>query len=133
MDRNFCVPSFQNFLRFSHCSSSPHYSQSNGKVKSAVKIAKMLFKKSHADSSEFMLTLLDWRNSPPHTINISPVQRLMSKRSKSMLLMDSSLLNPKVVDNMQNRRLRKREQSKTYYDRSRRPSCTLKEGDVDRV
>ena len=132
----FLSAEFSDFAKawcFNHCTSSPYHSRSNGKVESAVKIAKTLLKKSHADNSDFMLALLDWRNSPTPEIKTSPVQRLMSKRTKSILPIDSRLLYPKVVENVQNDVLRKREKAKVYYDRTSKPLRDLKEGDVVRV
>ena len=45
---------------FTHTSSSPYHSQSNGKVESAVKIAKKLMAKAEADHHDLQLTILDW-------------------------------------------------------------------------
>ena len=56
----------------------------------------------------------------------------MSKRTESMLPMDSALLNTKVVDNVQNRVFRKREQLKVYYDCTNRSLCTFEEKNVVR-
>ena len=83
---------FAKVYRFNHKTSSPYFSQSNGKVESAVKIVKSLLKKSLADDSDFMLALLDWRNTPTPLVNSSPVQRMMSKRTRSILPIDSRLL-----------------------------------------
>ena len=132
----FSCAEFSEFAKawcFNHCTSSPYYSQSNGKVESAVKIAKSLLKKSHADKSDFMLALLDWRNSPTPVVKTSPVQRLMSKRTKSLLPIDSKLLYPKVVDNVQNEVLCKRAKSKKSYDRNCMSLPVLRKGDVVRV
>ena len=57
----------------------------------------------------------------------------MSKRTKSLLPIDPKLLYPKVIDNVQSDVLRKREQSKEYYDRTSKPLRDLREGDVVRV
>ena len=135
-DPQFSCAEFSEFAKawcFNHCTSSPYYSQSNGKAESAVKIAKSLLKKSHADKSDFMLALLDWRNSPTPVVKTSPVQRLMSKRTKSLLPIDSKLLYPKVVDNVQNDELYKRAKSKKSYDRNCMSLPVLRKEDVVRV
>ena len=49
---------------FTHSTLSPYRSQSNGKVESAVKIAKKLMAKATADNQNFQLTLRHWRNTP---------------------------------------------------------------------
>ena len=80
-----------------------------------------------------MLALLDWRNSPTPVVKTSPVQRLMSKRTKSLLPIDSKLLYPKVVDNVQNDVLCKSAKSKKSYDRNCMSLPVLRKGDVVRV
>ena len=69
----------RDFLKFSqewdfeHRTSSPHHSQSNGKVESAVKQAKKILFKCSKAGLEAFLALLDHRNTPPSSMQISPV------------------------------------------------------------
>jgi len=49
---------------FAHMSSSAHHHKSNGKVESAVKIAKSLLKNSLKDNKDPWWALLDQRNTP---------------------------------------------------------------------
>ena len=69
-----------------HVTSSPRHSQSNGKAESAVKIAKNLVKKAEMDNKDVHLTILDWRNTP-NADGKSPVQMLMSRRTRTLLPM----------------------------------------------
>ena len=92
----------------------------------------MFLKKSHSESNDFMFVLCDWRNSPTPAISILPVQRVTSKRTELMLPIGSTVFYQKLWI-MCRIVLRKREQSKTYYDRTRRPLCTLKEENVVRI
>ena len=49
---------------FQHTASSPLHSQSNGKAKSAVKIAKKLVKDAKGENKDLQMVLLEWRNTP---------------------------------------------------------------------
>ena len=94
----------RDFLKFSkkwdfeHRTSSPHHSQSNGKAESAVKQAKKILLKCGKTGSDAFLALLDHRNTPPANMQISPAQRLFSKRTRSLLPMTAALLQPSVSD-----------------------------------
>ena len=100
--------SFAAAWEFTHTTSSPHHSQSNGKVESAVKIAKKLMAKAEADHQDLQLTILDWRNTPSGDSQYSPVQKFHSCRTQTLLPTAESLLLPavaeKVVDNIELRR-----------------------------
>ena len=69
---------------FQHVTSSPRYSQSNGKAESAVKIAKTCLKKALKEGSDVYLAMLEWRNTPDPD-GASVVQKLMSRRTRTCL------------------------------------------------
>ena len=91
------------FLKFSrdwdfeHLTSSPHHSQGNGKAESAVKEAKKSLRKCRARGSDTFLALLDHRNTPPASVQVSPAQRLFNRRTRSLLPMTANLLAPQAV------------------------------------
>ena len=89
---------FANEWEFRHVSSSPHHQKANGKAESAVKIAKNLFKKALRENKDPWLALLDFRNTPTQGMQTSPVQRLMSRRTKTLVPIATSLLKPEVAD-----------------------------------
>jgi len=103
---------------FVHVSSSPHHHKSNGKVESAVKIAKSLIMKSLKDNKDPWLALLDQRNTPTESIGTSPAQRLMSRRTRTLLLTAANLLYPKVPESVTEKLKLKRQKAKWYHDRS---------------
>ncbi|CAC5392488.1 unnamed protein product [Mytilus coruscus] len=55
---------FSRLWEFKHDTSSPLYSQSNGKVEQAVQTVKRLMKKSKFDKKDPYLAFLDFRNTP---------------------------------------------------------------------
>jgi len=89
-----------NFLKFSkdwdfkHLTSSPHHSQGNGKAESAMKEAKKILRKCKSSGSDAFLALLDHRNTPSASMQISPAQHLFNRRARSLLSMTANLLAP---------------------------------------
>ena len=68
---------FTKKCEFEHKTSYPEYPQSNGKVESAVNLAKTLLKKAAGTRADFQLSLLDWRNTPTEGMGSSPAQRIL--------------------------------------------------------
>ena len=131
----------RDFLKFSkewdfdHRTSSPRHSQSNGKAESALKEAKKILVKCKKAGSDAFLALLDHRNTPPTGIQISPAQRLLNRRTRSLLPMSAGLLKPSVADEDTTRtklRLRQQQQAR-YYDRGARDLDPLEKVDPVRV
>ena len=85
---------FSHTWKFKHVTLSPRYPQSNGKAESAVKTCKMLLKKAELAKSDFYLALLDHRNIPTEPTQLSPAQRLFSRRTRTLLPISSKLLKP---------------------------------------
>lgn len=88
---------------FEHLTISPYNSKANGKVENAVKKAKRILKKCKKSNTDIQLALLDQRNTPTEGIGSSPVQRLMNRRTRTLLPTTSSLLQPRSVNVEQER------------------------------
>ena len=98
-DTQFSSSEFAKFAetgRFEHKTSSPCYPQSNGKAENAVKVWKALLKKAGANNKDPLLAFLDWRNIPSEGLGTSPIQRLMGRRTRTLLPTHTKLLEPKV-------------------------------------
>ena len=83
---------FAKELQFEHLTSSPYYPQSSGCAEKAVKTCKNLMKKAKVDGQDPLLALLDWWNTPTEGIGTSPVQRLMGRRTRTLLPTHENLL-----------------------------------------
>ena len=81
---------------FEHTPSSPGNSQSNGQAESAVKMAKKLLRKAIDTKSDVQLAILDHRNTPSQSHDISPAQRLLNRRTRTLLPTAGSLLQPRA-------------------------------------
>ena len=117
---------------FQHTTSSPLHSQSNGKAESAVKIAKNLVKKAKRENKDLQMALLEWRNTPDVN-NLSPTQKLMSRRTRTTIPTAEGLLKPEIVDGVHDNIKRKRQQTKAAYDKSARPLPELQIGEPVRL
>ena len=82
---------FPRKLDFEHLTSSPGNSKANGKAESGVKTVKRIMKKSY-------LAVLDYGNTPTQGMTISPAQRLISQRTKTLLPTTQSLLLPRAIN-----------------------------------
>ena len=103
---------------FKHVTSSPRYLRSNGKAESAVKIVKSLFKKAFKDNRDPWLALLDY---------------LMSRRTRTLLPTATSLLQPKVLEGVNEKIKVKKQKAKYYQDRTARTLPEIEIGQEVRV
>jgi len=125
---------FQNFSsewHFDHRTSSPRYPQSNGKVENAVKTCKGLLMKAKEDKKDPLLAILDWRNTPSEGFSTLPVQRLMGRRTRT-LLPTAEVPNSDIKTTTSNLAARKRLQCR-QYNRGIKNLAPLKAGDAIRM
>ena len=120
---------------FQHRTSSPKYPQSNGMAESAVKTAKNLIKKALTSGSDPYLAILDHRNTPSQDMELSPAQRNLGRRTRTLLPMTATLLTPKGIDvSLEKKKKRlKNIKSAWYYDKVAKDLQPLSEGDVVRI
>ena len=120
---------------FRHTTSSPEHTQSNGAAERAVQTAKRIFKKAEADKKDPFEGLLKYRNTPFEDIGVSPVQLLMSRRTRTMIPTHRPLLLPQAVDPDQVVKALIQRQSvcKKNYDKRSRDLPPLEAGDEVRI
>ncbi|CAH8595836.1 unnamed protein product [Dicrocoelium dendriticum] len=128
----FSSRAFQVFAtkwEFAQRQTSPYHSQSNGKAESAVKQAKRLLAKARDTREDPYLMLLESRNTPSTDIGRSPVQRLYSRRTRTVMPASATLLRPVTPqrDKVQNNLRRRMATQKRYYDNGARelPELTV--------
>ncbi|CAB3998068.1 Transposon Ty3-G Gag-Pol poly [Paramuricea clavata] len=117
----FVAHDFQIFTKgwdFEHVTCSPYHSQVNGKAESVVKEAKKILRKSKKAKSDAFLAVLDHRNTPSASLKISPAQRLLNRRARTLLPTTVKLLQPQLIDSdttVEKLAERKRQQAKYYH------------------
>jgi hypothetical protein len=87
---------FAHDWRFQHQTSSPGDSQSNGAAEAAVKSVKRLMKKCQKNNEDPYIGLLNLRNTHTECLDTSPVQRLMQRRTNTVIPTSSDALEPSV-------------------------------------
>ncbi|XP_060070555.1 uncharacterized protein K02A2.6-like [Ylistrum balloti] len=120
---------------FEHITSSPGYPQSNGKSEQAVKTAKRLMQRALSSKTDPYLALLDFRNTPSQSMGSSPVQRLMNRRTKTLLPTKGSLLRPQVPENttVTNQLKGVKERQAFYYNQGAKDLKPLETGQFVRI
>ncbi|XP_014665126.1 PREDICTED: uncharacterized protein K02A2.6-like, partial [Priapulus caudatus] len=83
---------------FTHEMTSPGNSKANGVAEAAVKSAKKLMRKCKASREDPYLGLLNLRNTPTESLQTSPAQRLVGRRTKTMLPTTLDRLRPTNQD-----------------------------------
>ena len=97
----YTAEAFRDFAKqwqFKHVTSSPGHSQANGAAEVAVRSIKRILRKCQAAKEDPYLALLNLRNTPNEGLNTSPAQRLLGRRTKSLLPMANSKLMPCLLD-----------------------------------
>ena len=116
-----------------HVTSSPHHPKSNGKAESAVKIMKTIISRAKKEGTDMWKAILEWRNAPTPGMTSSPAQRLMSRRTRSMLPCSQAMYQPTVQTAVTQQILHKRKKAKHYYDRQAKALPKLVVGQPVRV
>ncbi|XP_018403988.1 PREDICTED: uncharacterized protein K02A2.6-like [Cyphomyrmex costatus] len=129
--RQFTSEEFRTFTKqwqFQQRLSSPNFPRSNGLAERYVQEAKKLLKKCMEEGSDIQLALLHHRNTPRDNLG-SPVQRLMSRRTKTLLPVNQKLLHPKIIPNVQQKLKIIRKEEKEYADANKRKIPEFKRGE----
>lgn len=133
---NFSSNEFKQFTHkynIEHITSSPTYAQSNGKAENSVKTAKNIMQKALDAHADPYLAFLDFRNTPTDGYNTSPAQRMLNRRTRTLLPMSKRLFQPEIPTGIQLAQRETQAKQAYYYDRSAKELKPLKEGDVVRV
>lgn len=120
---------------FEHITSSPHHSRSNGKVESSVKAAKRMIRKAKMSGEDQYLALLNIRNTPTQGMDSSPAQRLLGRRTKTIVPTTHHLLESQITTPQHETKMLKRLQNRqsAYYNRSATDLPILHEGETVRI
>ena len=124
---------FSKMWKFELITSSPRHPRRHRNAENTVRAAKRLMMKAKKDGSDVYLALLDYWNTPTQGLDASPVQRLMSCHTKTLLPTTARLLQPQIPDGQHKKILSNQEQQVKYYDRRARTLPDLKPGETVRM
>lgn len=88
--------------------------------------------KAKAAGQDPYLAIQDHRNTPSQGLHTSPAQRLLSRRTRTLLPTTDTLLEPEVTNNTQGL-IHNRQRQKKYYNRTAKDLDSLEKGDSVRV
>lgn len=103
----FIVKEFRDFSKlwkFNRHITSPYNSKADGVTEAAVKCANNLMKKSLESKEYSFLGFLNSRNSPTEGLVTSPAQRLMNRKSRTLIPTLSRRLVPMFIPTQQSLR-----------------------------
>ena len=101
---------------FKHVTSSPHYPKSNGKAESTVKTCKNLLKTADLAKADIYLSLLNHCNTSTEQTGLSPAQRSVGRRTRTLLPLASKLLEPVTSTNVRTKLISSRAKQASYYN-----------------
>ncbi|GFT79334.1 transposon Tf2-9 polyprotein [Nephila pilipes] len=90
---SYIYKNFSNEWDFNYAFISLHYSPSNGMVERAVGIAKSIMRKAKEDKRDYLLGLMEYRNTPISDLDLSPAQMMFNRRLETKLPISNKLLN----------------------------------------
>ena len=90
-------------------------------------------KKARASKCDPHLALLDWRNTPSAELGTSPVQRLLGRRTKTLLPTSSALLKPETSADVNYKLKLQKAKQANYYNRGTKELDDLLPGDIVRI
>ena len=94
-----------------------------------MKIAKSLLRKSKAVNSDPYLSMLAFRNTPTREMLSSPAQRLMDRRTRTLLTISEKLLKQEVQKGVGGRLRSSKSRQVYYYNRGVKDLLPLRVGD----
>ena len=94
---------------FTHITTSPYHSQSNGLAEKSVQILKRILNKAKQGGTDPYLGLLEHRNTAIDNMG-SPTQLSMSRQLRSVLPVTSQHLSPRVIERLKQKQALRKQQ-----------------------
>lgn len=124
---------FSSKWQFKHRISSPHYPQSNGFAERNVQTVKGILKRCWMDGTDPYLAMSLLRNTPRNETLGSPVQRLFSRQTRTILPTNIVDLKPKIINGVTEELRELRTNQKRYVDRVAIPRLSFEKGENVRM
>ena len=93
----------------------------------------MLLKRADLAKTDIYLALLDHHNTPTKEINLSPVQRLFSHRTHTLLPMSTKLLKPDHHPGIKDKLISAQDRQASFYNKISQSLPEIQPGNVVRL
>ncbi|GFX37360.1 integrase catalytic domain-containing protein [Trichonephila clavipes] len=90
-------------------------------VEKAVGISKSIIKKAKEDKRDYLVGLMEYRNTPISGLDLSPAQMMFNRRLKTKLPISNKLLNAELFDNIREKLIKRQSVQKIDYDKTAHP------------
>ncbi|GFT48060.1 transposon Tf2-9 polyprotein [Nephila pilipes] len=102
-------------------------------VERAVGIAKSIMRKAREDKRDYLVGLMEYRNTSISGLDLSPAQMMFNRRLKTKLPISNKLLNAELFNNIREKLIERQNIQKLYYDKTAHPLPELKQGENVRI
>ncbi|GFT36785.1 uncharacterized protein K02A2.6 [Nephila pilipes] len=130
---SYIYKNFSNEWDFNYAFISSHYSPSNEMVERAVGIAKSIMRKAKEDKRDYLVGLMEYRNTLISGLDLSPAQMMFNRRLKTKLPISNKLLNAELFKNIREKLIERQNIQKLHYDRTAHLLPELKQGENVRI
>ncbi|GFU34203.1 transposon Tf2-6 polyprotein [Nephila pilipes] len=130
---SYIYKNFSNEWNFKYTFISPHYSPNNGMIERAVGIAKSIMRKAREDKRDYLVGLMEYRNTPISGLDLSPTQMIFNRRLKTKLSISNKLLNAELFNNIREKLIKRQKIQKLHYDKIAHPLPELKQEENVRI
>ncbi|GFU48800.1 integrase catalytic domain-containing protein [Nephila pilipes] len=102
-------------------------------VERAVGIVKGIMRKAKEDKRDYLVGLMEYRNTPISSLDLSPAQMMFNRILKTKLPISNKLLNAELFNNIREKLIERQNIQKLYYDKTAHPLPELKQGENVRI
>ncbi|GFS87147.1 integrase catalytic domain-containing protein [Nephila pilipes] len=90
-------------------------------------------RKAREDKRDYLVGLMEYRNTPISGLDISPAQMMFNRRLKTILPISNKLLNAELFNNIREKLIERQNIQKLHYDKTAHPLPGLKQGENVRI
>ncbi|GFX63213.1 transposon Tf2-9 polyprotein [Trichonephila clavipes] len=102
-------------------------------VEKAVGISKSIMKKAREGRRDYLVGLMEYRNTLISGLDLSPAQMMFNRRLKTKLPFSNKLLNAELFNNIREKLIKRQNVQKIYYDKTAHPLPELEPEDNVRI
>ncbi|GFX38201.1 uncharacterized protein K02A2.6 [Trichonephila clavipes] len=126
---SYIYKKFTNDWDFDYAFICPYYSPSSGMVEKVVGNSKSIMRKTRENRRDYLVGLMEYRNTPISGLDLSPAQMMFNHRLKTKLPISNKLLNAELFNKIREKLRKRQNVQKIHYDKTARPLPELEPED----